>query len=97
MCPQTSGAYQNINQRCRESRTDHQGPRKKHQGQVQVDTWLAKVHDTSRTGLPFRIFHQSRPGILLRLIFSIFLSTDRITYLIVSIKFTYITNISSFC
>lgn len=32
-----------------------------------------------------------------RLIFSIFLSTDRITYLIVSIKSTYITNISSFC
>lgn len=87
MCPQTSGAYKTSNRWCRKSRADYQGSREELQGQDQVGAWLAEVHDTARTGLPFRIFHQSRPGI--------FLLFNRITYLIVSIKFIYIANISS--
>lgn len=55
VCFETSGAYQNINrqERCRESRADHQGPQEDHQGQDQFDAWLIEIHDTARADLSF--------------------------------------------
>lgn len=62
--PQTPGAHENPDhqERHRQPRADHQGPREELQGQNQFSARPAEVHDTTRTGLPVRVLHQSGPG-----------------------------------